>query len=706
MRAVTRQKKEFLENHIYTYTHWQDFDFSILENFSCRKHKDRYANDIIIGCDTETSKTAKNQTYIVKTKGKEIEKIHPVRNIVVAWTISIGSSEKNIATIYGSKPSEMISCIEKIHNRLPGNETIFWFHNLPYDHTFLRQFAYERFGEPESQLNVKSHYMLYLEFENGIIFRDSLLLAQRKLEKWADDLNVEHKKAVGSWDYEKFRDQKGFFTKNELIYIENDTLALVECLRAMCHNLGCHIYSLVYTNTGIVRDRIVNAALKAGFKKEFDIIALTYEQYIFAIDVFQGGYTHANRFFINRTVRGKIICYDFASSYPYALLTEKYPLGKWKEATSYTVNDILDMSEDYGFMFKAVFFKIKLKDFEGMPYISLSKTFNTVNSILDNGRILQADMLGIKLTEIDLKIIMQLYDFDHVIVSDIQYSKKKYLPKWFTNEIFEFFINKTKLKHVDVIQYMINKGMLNSLYGLCAQRKLKETILENYETGEFYIDENFNPKEEYEKILKKKRTLLPYVIGIWCTAYARQNLYKLGNMYEVWIYSDTDSVYGLRPDVEKINAYNEECKQKIIARGYGSVQHEGREYWLGVAEHEGLKDTYSEFKTMGSKRYCGRCLEDNELHLTVSGVPKKAVAQLNDDISNFKIGMIFKGEQSGKLTHFYINEKKGIDENGNEYADSVDLCPCDYALSSPYELELEDLLEEEIGIPVYSEEDF
>ena len=50
--------------------------------------------------------------------------------------------------------------------------------------------------------------MLFIEFDNGVILRDSLILAQRKLEKWCIDLDVEHKKAVGLWDYNKHYTQK------------------------------------------------------------------------------------------------------------------------------------------------------------------------------------------------------------------------------------------------------------------------------------------------------------------------------------------------------------------------------------------------------------------------------------------------------------------------------------------------------------------
>ena len=69
-----------------------------------------------------------------------------------------------------------------------------------------------------------------MRFDCGIEIRDSLMLAQKKLEKWAQDLQVEHQKATGKWNYNKFRNQDCSFNKNELEYIEHDTLAAVECL--------------------------------------------------------------------------------------------------------------------------------------------------------------------------------------------------------------------------------------------------------------------------------------------------------------------------------------------------------------------------------------------------------------------------------------------------------------------------------------------
>ena len=162
-----------------------------------RADNDTYA-DAVIMFDTETSKSK--------------ESTEPVENYVVAFTVSIRAYHENICTLYGNKPSELVRTISKIHRQLGADHTIFYCHNLAYDWVFIRQFMFARFGTPVKMLATKSHYPICIEFSNGIILKDSLILAQRSLEKWANDMNVEHKKAVGSWDYLKIRYQDHKFT--------------------------------------------------------------------------------------------------------------------------------------------------------------------------------------------------------------------------------------------------------------------------------------------------------------------------------------------------------------------------------------------------------------------------------------------------------------------------------------------------------------
>ena len=133
--------------------------------------------------------------------------------------------------------------------------------------------------------------------------------------------------------------------------------------------------------------------------------------------------------------------------------------------------------------------------------------------------------------------------------------------------------------------------------------------------------------------------------------------------------------------------------------------HNNREYWLGVAETEGEKDQYTEFRMQGAKRYCGRCVADGQLHITVAGVPKKTgAACLHDNIDNFTPGLIFDGQTTGKKIYTYILDEIYTDENGNITGDSVDLSPCDYLLDGVEVVDWQALFEEQIEIDDYEGE--
>ena len=154
----------------------------------------------------------------------------------------------------------------------------------------------------------------------------------------------------------------------------------------------------------------------------------------------------------------------------------------------------------------------------------------------------------------------------------------------------------------------------------------------------------------------------------------------MGSFCDTWLYSDTDSCYGIGWDKGKINKYNQNCINNLVKRGYPPIEKDGKIYALGVAELDGV---YTEFKTLGSKRYCVRKKDTKELKITVAGVPKKGVESLNNDINNFKKGTVFSGKISGKLQHTYLyTDNIYIDEDGNEVGDSIDLSQCDYLLDT------------------------
>lgn len=697
----------YLHNyHKYQMLFWDKFDYSILTRnimYYKKKGKNRKGtwNDVIIAADTETSKS------------HEISK-DALPNHVVAWTISIRAYHLNIVTLYGSRPSDFIKCLDQIRASLKGDDIYIYFHNLAYDHVFLRLFLYTAYGFPVKELNTKPYYPIMLGFENGIILKDSLILAGCKLEKWANDLDVNHKKAVGAWDYDLIRDQGCEFSRLELKYIENDTLALVECLDAFCMNLGKSIYSIPYTATGMPREEVRDRGKNNNAHRDFRRKALDYEQAIKCEKLYHGGYSHGNRYYIGDILNeDDTICKDFVSSYPFCLLAYMYP-GKFTPFKDVTPDYILANSKRYAFMFKISLINVELKDrYEPMPALQASKCESSINMKVDNGRILNAGYCTLYICEIDLEVIAAQYKWGECKCTEVEVARKQYLPRWFTDYVFELFETKCRLKKdqdQDPVSYALAKSRLNSLYGLTVQRPIRENYLEVqeageypisregvtafYAAGEYRIDYDTDLRKEYNRYLNSPNSILPYTIGTWCTAYAFRNLFKLGacvnRVYTSdgmlaypphWYYSDTDSCYSDDWNEDKIREYNEGCKELLKANGYGPAVVDGKEYWLGIAEDDAA---YSEYVVLGSKRYAGRSVKDNELHITVAGVPKKGAACLNDDLTNFCKGFIFDGITTGKLLHSYIFSDKGIykDEFGNEVGDSIDLSPCDYLLDA------------------------
>ena len=680
----------------YKLTYYKDFDFTHFQSIDLKyrttKTKHSY-NDIIIMADTETSKS--------------INYPECLDNYIVAWSAAFRSFGHNLVTLYGHKPSEFIEMLKLLRQNLPGTDIYIYFHNLSYDWPFIRKWMIKEFGKPVKQLNTKSLFPLFITFENGIILKDSLSLSQCKLEKWASDLNVEHQKAVGMWDYERQRNQSDKFTSEELLYIENDVAAGVECIDATLKVLNKNISSIPYTNTGIVRQA---ARAAGGMKAHHDYVKIspkTFTEQLTQEEEFHGGYTHANRYILGQTYPAK--CKDIASSYPFMVMTMQAPMEAF-----FDINDKVDIdyilkdNPHYAFMFRLKVFGLDLKDLRfPMPMLSLSKCRQTVNAICDNGRVLRADYVEFVTNEVDFELFVNQYKWDEMLFFDVKAARKDYIPSWYTDFIYGRFISKTQLKGIDAIRYMIEKGMLNAgAFGMIAQKPCKEIILEDYDTGEFYVDEDVDPEKEYIKHLNNPRSFLPYIWAVYCTSGAMKRLYELGECvdYEhggIWLYSDTDSVYATLFDEKKIEAYNQRAKDAIKARGYDPVFFKGKYYYLGVAEDDG---DYSEFRTWHSKCYAKRDRATGKLSITVAGVPKAGVNTLKDDINNFVPGLIFDGVTSGKLQHKHITlDDVYIDANGNEVGDSVDLTPCDYLVRSIHDVDFDFLTLEEIAVNFYDD---
>ena len=116
-------------------------------------------------------------------------------------------------------------------------------------------------------------------------------------------------------------------------------------------------------------------------------------------------------------------------------------------------------------------------------YISSSKCRKLENAVENNGRVFSADLVESTIVDIDLQIIEAVYEWDAIYVSNVVGFAKNYLPKPIIESILNMYEDKTTLKGVEgkEVEYLLSKGMLNSVYGMCVTDPVKDE--HTYNTG-------------------------------------------------------------------------------------------------------------------------------------------------------------------------------------------------------------------------------
>ena len=458
-----------------------------------------------------------------------------------------------------------------------------------------------------------------------------------------------------------------------------------------------------YTATGIPREQVQKLAKENRGREKFKKIAPSFEVYQILTRVYHGGYTHANRHILELIIDDVItICYDFASSYPYVMVSEKFPMAKG-ELIEHLTREIFDKSiKTHCCIFDVTFIGLEsIIFFE--HYISSSHCRNLINYKLDNGRIVDAEQLSITLTEQDYFIIKKCYTWKSMKIKNFRRYKRGYLPTPFVKSILKLYVDKTQLKGVKgkEIEYLASKELLNSCYGMCVTDICREEKEFDVNKNEW----NTEPNEiDFEKQIKKynnsKQRFLSYAWGVWVTAYARRNLWSgILEFKEHYLYSDTDSIKVIHTNehMEYIKQYNDMVVEKLkrsmefhkLSMDMCSPKSiDGKIHTIGLWDEEYHAQT---FKTLGAKRYMVR-YENGEESLTISGVNKKfAIPYLQskgDIFEQFKENMYIPKGYTGKNIHTYIDEERnGIvkDYFGNyeEYHElsCVHMEESDYTLS-------------------------
>lgn len=571
------------------------------------------------------------------------------QSFMYVWQAQIGPE----ITVIGRTWEEFKTFRAKISAQLNSNEwLVFWVHNLSFEFQFLSDPDIYDFDRKEV-FCMDSRKILKAEMKDyRLEFRCSYLHSNMSLDEFLKKMGVPDLKQSGDkFDYSKIRYPWTPLSDQDMKYIVNDVKGLVEALTIEMEHDEKNLYTVPRTSTGYVREdvkksmRSFNHNTLLRMQPDLHILELLRQ-------AFRGGNTHANRYMSDTTIEGPVHSVDLASSYPAVQLTREYPMTPFREIHDKDPDFVLELLNvrHQALLMKVAFSFIRMKEERWpVPYISKSKCRNLYNGSYDNGRVLAAEYLETTITDIDLRIILEEYDFDEIIFIEVWSSRYGYLPQTLRDVTIQYFRDKTALKGVkgQEIFYMKAKNKLNSIYGQSVQMPLKPTI--EYVDGA-YIEKEEDQEAALAKYARKAHQC--YQWGVWITCHARKALedgIRLAYEQGIFIYADTDSVK-YKGSVD-FSAYNKKQVQLAKKAGAFADDPKGNRHYMGVYEAE---EDMIEFKTLGAKKYAYRT-EDGKLHITISGVNKqKGAVELEaaGGLDAFREGMVFKSSGKTEVKYF------------------------------------------------------
>lgn len=586
-----------------------------------------------------------------------------------------------------------------------GNKRIVCYvHNLSYDITYLHKFLIQEFKTEPKILAIKPHKILTYII-GGIEFRCSYLLSNMSLDKWAKHLNCNHNKLVGAIDYDKIIIPKDTLTETQWNYQYEDVYTLSECIEKTLEYNNDTIATIPLTSTGYVRRDVRNATKKdKNYRKWFVKTALDVDSYKVAKSAFSGGYTHGNRFYCAKIIKGNIGHYDFKSEYPSVQMLEYFPMGRPQLLYKFNIDKPLsfELYQTYCHnycVFGRVFLQNgRLKKEVTAPYIQVSKIVGKyalyddrgVYNASDNGRVVNfKGWITMCVTELDIDIILSQYTFDNIVIGDTYISERGCINPIIKEVINDYFA----VKEGEQKGYYRDKtkNKLNGIYGMTATDIFRDTWeLQNDEWVNTVLRSDDNIKATLDKYYKSYNSFNNYLHGVYTTAHARHWLIKtmiadiIG--YDNYIYSDTDSVFFIanKEIIKRIEDYNNKMIALNKKLGYGVKNAKGGMSYYGTFEDE--QDNIKEFKFLHAKCYAYN--NDSGLHCTIAGVTAKnkvtgiTKEQELQDIDNLRTGFTFKECGGTRALYTYSDISTYVYNDCNiPYADSCIILPVEKTLS-------------------------
>lgn len=663
---------------IYTVDDFPFSDFQTLRE--CRK-RGRKKNpityyDVEMAFDIETT-TLEKLDY--ERYNKTGEKVVKGTAFLYQWQFCIKDS-----VCFGRTWNEFLSFCEKLHLYLKTSDkkrAVVYVHNLSYEFQFMKDFVeFDEIFARDAHKVMKCYSHRY-----GIEFRCSYFLSNMSMAKFCENSEgVFHYKLVDTYDYKKLRTPSTVLTEIEKSYCYNDVRGLCECIRAL--RKEDNLAEIPLTSTGYVRREFRRAmqADKGYYPEIFHDLALNLSQYRLCKDAFRGGNTHANRVHAGHTITAKkgenaivMGSMDISSSYPAQIAMGYYPMSAFTEVKITAQSQFDNLCDSRCVIMRVQFDNLHIKENIPVPYIPLSKCQkHGKECVIDNGRVLSIDCCEIAMTEIDLEIIRNQYEYDFFTVSECYVAARGKLPDSMRNTMMSFFIAKSKLKENPdkVYEYMKSKNKLNSTFGMCVTDLLQDEWVMNQTTGE-WSREKADAEKALNTYYESKNSFLHYQWGIYVTAHARKQLQDMLDVVGMdAVYCDTDSIKFLQPEVHipEFEAKNKLLSKRAIENDIPAFCDVGeKRYILGVWD---MDDLYVQFKTLGAKKYCGVEWDEKAAQSgkdpvrftsTVAGMNKKLGAENIKCCNNFRLCR--RMENVGRTISCFNNTKPHyIKVNGEE----------------------------------------
>lgn len=595
--------------------------------YSTYKYKKNTYVDTIITMDTEsTSYFLIDGKWVTDNGEYDITTATERRAVLYIWHICINGD-----VYYGRTLSQLHEFLITLSAGFGGNTAIIYIHNLGYDfeffsHLFLGWNVFAR----------KSHKPIYTRLPPlALEFRCSYFLTGMSLETAAKSIGAKHQKKSGDLNYTIPRLPITPLTDRELEYCEFDVLSLYDII---CHYRDKYgtIANIPYTQTGEVR-RVVKKILSGfNYLQKIHSISNNFDNYKHLTRLFMGGVTHLN-YLYNGEILENVKSFDRRSSYPAVMCLEQFPFSEFSKCD--------DMSQRNFYCYYGLLRITNLRSKCAWDYISVHKCEIVKNGKTDNGRLFSAEYVEIWVTDVDYDIILSIYNGEFEFI-ELYRAIKQYLPLEFVKYILQLYSDKTTLKNVAGREddYAKSKQFINSLYGMTVTNNIRAEVDFLDDFGE-WTETDLTEEQIREKLVAEK-PFLHYSVGVWVTAYARRELYKMitaiGNDC---VYCDTDSVKIINSDIweNTIDNYNRELYSKIDyvckLRGLSKKQFfpiapDGTVCPLGEFALDG---DYSQFKSYGAKKYV--YVENGKFHAVIAGC-KKFYTEFCDDGTTKKIPTI------------------------------------------------------------------